>query len=421
MNPEASNGAAGITCALISTDADFRRRLADLLPRLGTTRVVLELAEPFTKITDAHLDRLRQAGPDVVFVDLESDPQVGLKFIQFLLDSSLARSVVGSGSADSPELLLQIMQAGVQDFVPKPLEAEKVEGVLQRLRRKAGKPETNGAAPRVGEILSVFAPKGGTGATTLVVNLAVSIHQLTRKRTLIVDLDLELGETSLFLGVEPRFSSVDLVRNYHRVDEGLLASYIERHESGVDLLSAPYDPGNFQSVDGERIGRILGFLKHQYDYVVVDAPRALNPIVSQALAVSDRVLLVCTADLQSLRNATRSLPLLRQIGGERSDDWIRPVLNRHGASVPVTLAEVERTLGTKIYRTLRNDYGPLMTALNEGHPVVLGGRSAYADDVRALACDITGVESATRPRNRILGGLLSALGNGKNGKSGRHA
>jgi Flp pilus assembly CpaE family ATPase len=57
--------------------------------------------------------------------------------------------------------------------------------------------------------------------------------------------------------MEPQFSSVDLVRNYHRVDEGLLASYIERDESGVELLSAPYQPADFQSVDGERIGKIL--------------------------------------------------------------------------------------------------------------------------------------------------------------------
>ena len=239
--------------------------------------VALEVDEPFTAITDSQLKSLQELESDVVFVDLESDPQVGLKFAQFLIDSNLARAVVGAGSTESPELPLQAMQAGILEFLPKTLDADKVRGLVGRLRKRTGKPETEKQSREVGKLLTVFSPKGGSGATAFAVNLAVSIHQLSRKKTLIVDLDLELGETALLLGMEPRFSSVDLVRNYHRVDEGLLASYIERDKSGVELLSAPYQPADFQTVDGERIGSILQFLKQQYDYIVIDAPEDAEP------------------------------------------------------------------------------------------------------------------------------------------------
>lgn len=406
---ELKNDPGPLVGAVISTDPEFRRRLVEVFSPDRDVRVGLEVGEPFTGITDSHLDALRRLDPDVVFVDLESDPQVGLKFAQFLIDSALARTVVGSGHADSSELLMQAMQAGIQEFLPKPLDPARASGVIDRVRRKAGKAVVKEKGAELGTLLSVFSPKGGTGATTFAVNLAVAIHQLSRKRTLIVDLDLELGETALLLGMEPRFSSVDLVRNYHRVDEGLLASYIERDESGVELLSAPYHPADFDSVDGDRIGTILGFLKQHYDYIIADCPKTLNPITMNAFEASEQILLLCTADLQSLRNMTRSLPLLKGLAGKRPDDWIRPIVNRYNPSLPITVGEVERTLGMKVFWTLQNDYRAIMDSINEGRPAVLGGKSAYADNVRGLAGRLTGVDVIAGRRSGLFGGLLSGL------------
>jgi pilus assembly protein CpaE len=404
------NGNGALKGAIISTDPEFRRRLVETFAPQAGLSIDLEVNEPFKTITDSHLRDLQDADSDVVFVDLESDPQVGLKFAQFLMDSNMAKAVVGAGNTDSPDLLLQAMQAGILEFLPKSLESEKVEGLITRLRKKTGKGPVQKERGRQGILLSVFSPKGGSGATTLAVNLAVAIHQLSRKKTLIVDLDLELGETALLLGMEPRFSSVDLVRNYHRVDEGLLASYIERDKSGVELLSAPYQPADFQTVDGDRIGSILRFLKEQYDYIVVDAPKTLNPVTLNAFEASDQILLLSTADLQSLRNVTRSLPLLKGLAGSRPDDWIRLIVNRYNPSLPITVGEVERTLGMKVSWTLRNDYRPVIESINEGRPAVLGKKSIYADNVRAMAADITGVGAAERkPKSRILGKLLSSV------------
>lgn len=412
MNDERTNAQEPMVGAIISTDPDFRSRLMQIFTSDGEIEVQFDVGEPFTAITDSHLHELRRVDPDVVFVDLESDPHVGLKFSEFLIESSLARAVVGAGSTASPDLLLHAMQAGILEFLPKPIDPEKVGGVVDRLRRRTGKASTSETPRQLGRLLSVFSPKGGAGATTFAVNLAVAIHQVSRKRTLIVDLDLELGETALLLGMDPRFSSVDLVRNYHRVDEGLLASYIERHESGVELLSAPYQPADFESVGGERIGKILGFLKGHYDYIIADAPKTLNPVTMNAFEASDRLFLLTTPDLQSLRNVTRSLPLLRGLAGARPD-WIRLVVNRFDPSLPITVGEVQRTLGMKVHWTLRNDYRVILDSINEGSPAVLGGKSAYADNVRDLAADITGIQSSRSRRSGLLGSLVAALKNGK--------
>lgn len=407
------NGQGPLVGAVVSTDPEFRRRLIEVFNPDREIRIEVEVREPFTGITDSHLDALRRIDADVIFVDLESDPQVGLKFTQFLIDSALARTVVGSGRAESSELLMQAMQAGIQEFLPKPLEMDRANGLVSRIRRKAGKVAGKEGRTETGELFSVFSPKGGTGATTFAVNLAVAIHQITRKKTLIVDLDLELGETALLLGMEPQFSSVDLVRNYHRVDEGLLASYIGRDESGVDLLSAPYHPADFHSVDGDRIGTILNFLKGHYDYIVADCPKTLNPITMNAFEASEHILLLCTADLQSLRNMTRSLPLLKGLAGTRPDDWILPIVNRYNPSLPITVSEVERTLGMQVFATLHNDYRAVMDSINEGRPSVLAGKSAYADNVRGLAAKLTGVEVMPGRSSGLMSSLLKGFRSGK--------
>ena len=411
---ERNAGSGSLVGVVISTDPEFRSRLGEILTANGGLDVALTVDEPFTAITDAHLDEVRRVDPDVIFVDLESDPHVGLKFVQFLVDSSLSRAVVGAGSTDSSDLLLQAMEAGIQDFLPKPLDEGKVTGTVERLRRKTGKTITNEGPRELGEVLSVFSPKGGAGATIFAVNLAVAIHQISRKRTLIVDLDLELGETALLLGKEPRFSSMDLVRNYHRMDEGLMASYIERDEPGVDLLSAPAQPAEFEGVDAEVVGHVLEFLRAHYDYIVVDTPKTLNPVTLNVFQAASQLYVVTTPELQSLRNVTRSMPLLERVGGTIADgDWIRLVVNRYNSSLPISPGEIERTLGVDVYWTLKNDYHPIVESINEGRPVVLSSKSEYAESVRELAAKVTGVPRAQKRRFSFLGGLLSGSKDGR--------
>jgi pilus assembly protein CpaE len=404
-------GEDSVVAAIVSTDPDFHRDLQESLSLDGDGyKFDVNIGEPFTQIADPQLDELRGADPDVVFVDLESDPQVGLKFAEYLVESGVARAVVGAGPTDSPDLLLSAMQAGVTEFLPKPLNASQVQEAMRRVRKRTGRSGEGVAAeddaPR-GTTYCVFSGKGGSGSTTFAVNLAVEVHRLTRKKTLLIDLDLELGETALLLGMEPKFSIVDLIRNFHRVDAGLLASYIERSKSGVELLSAPLQPVDFESVDGERVTQILQFLKGHYDYIVIDAPKTLNTVTLSAFEASDELFLVTTPDLPSIRNVSRCLPLLGNVPSKPGHDWVRLVVNRFSPRQLIPLADIEKTLDMKVFSTLRNDYQSTMEAINEGRPAVLDKNSVYARDVRKLASEVTGVAVAADKGGGLLGGLFS--------------
>lgn len=402
----------GVTAAIISTDVEFSGALGAQLRDAGVT-VAAEIAVPYTEIADSDLARLREVRPDVVFLDLETDPQVGLKFACFLGDSGMAGSLVGAGQTESSNLLLAAMRAGITEFLAKPADPESVESVLDGILRKSGKKAAD-VERTPGRVISVFSGKGGSGSTTVATNLAIEIHRLTRKRTLVVDLDLELGETALQLGIEPRFSIGDLVRNFHRVDSELLASYIERHETGVELLSAPYEPGRTETDSPERIRQILKFLRNNYDYVIIDAPKSFTPATTAALEEADELYMIATADIPSLRNVTRCLQLVRAFGKRKDDDWIRLLLNRHDPHDTITRAEIEEAVGLPVFGTLQNDFKAVMTSINAGRPVVAAGKSAFGRDIRSLAGKITGVE-----HHESAGGFLSGLLGGRRNGS-RH-
>ncbi len=406
-----------IKCAVISTDPGLRtllRQATEIESDESGLTIGLEIPVPFTEIDDARLEQLRQLEPELIFLDIEEDPVMGLKFAQFLGEGAPGRRIVGIGPVLQPELLLQAMQAGISEYLQKPLKEEDVREAIDRLSRKLGR-KTEDRRKEPAKLLAFFSPKGGAGSTCVATNVAVALHQITRRKVLLIDLDLELGETALLLGVEPRFSFVDLLRNFHRVDAGLLASYIERHESGVELLSAPFHPAKAETVTGDQIRQILQFLKQHYDYIVVDTSKSFSPPTLATFEQADHVFLVTNVDLPSLRNITRCLPLLERMGAVKGEEWLRLVVNRYQTSDPITLKEIEKTLGLSVYWTLSNDFESVMNSINSGKPVVLADKSAFARDLKGLVSSVSGVTVPSADGDGLLGGLKKMFGH----KAGR--
>ncbi|HEX5386802.1 MAG TPA: AAA family ATPase [Gemmatimonadales bacterium] len=383
-----------IRSVLVGHDAALREALRRLLGGADLGVVIdLEIPERFATIGEAHLTALRQAKPDLVFLDLHEDPETGIRFAHFLADMSPDLKIVAIGPELAPDLLMAAMRAGVSDYLLRPINPEALKSSIERFSQKIGRAQNE--AQRVGQILSLFSPKGGGGSTTLATNLAIVLHRLTGKKTLLVDLDLELGESALALGVQPRFSFIDFVENFRRMDASLLASYIERHDSGIHLLSAPFQPEKAETITADQVRRILGFLRQHYEYVVVDTPRSFAPSTLAAFEQSDLVFIVTTVDLPSLRNIQRGFPLLKRVL-PRGVEQVRLVVNRYNANDPVTVRDVEESLGMKVFSKISNDYEAVMSSLNEGKPVVLNGKSVYAKDVKALAAQIAGLGPGKR-------------------------
>lgn len=381
-----------IRAAIVSTDGAFRTAVREGIIGDQPIDIEFEIVVPFKKISHGHLEELRYVDPELIFLDLEEDPVLGVKLAQFMAETNPQRRMIAAGDESSPEFLMQAMQAGISDYLPKPVTIESLAAAVTRVRKKmiGG---SNGKGPREpGKLLAFFAAKGGAGSTTVATNLAIQMHRLTGKRTVVVDLDLELGEIALFLGIEPRFNFVDLAKNFHRMDAGLLASFIECHDTGVHVLSAPYQPDKAEAVTVDQIRQILHFLKQHYDYVVVDTSNSFTPRTLTSFDMADEVYLVTNVDLPSLRNIQRAQHLLARMIEKGHE--VRLIVNRYQPDNDITLDDVERALDMDVYWTLPNDYDSVIYAINTGRPVLLDEKSLYSEELQALGAMIAGVPGA---------------------------
>jgi pilus assembly protein CpaE len=393
--------------ALVTGDPGFRDFLKETLRSIqGAPSVGLEVQAAYEEIGKDQIEQIREFGPELVFLDLGTEPLVGIRFAQFLSETDPLVRIVAVGPDLTPDLLLEAMRAGISEYLSRPVGEADLSDALARIRRKLRRGSEEDVEP--GKLFALFAAKGGVGTTTAATNLAVQLHRVTGKKVLLIDLDLELGETALLLGVRPRFNFVDMVRNFHRMDADLLASYIERHESGVHLLSSPVRPERIEELSTDEVRAVLQFLKRHYDYIVVDTSKTFSPHSTAAFEQADLVLLLTTPDLPSLRNAKRSVPLLERVTGKGANR-VRLVVNRASARTVITLDDIKRTLELDIFWTLANDYQAISASVNAGKPVVLNGTgSPYVRDIKALAGELAGLGGAS-PNSRLTLGPLSEL------------
>lgn len=369
-------------------------------------RIDLQIHRAAHALEPEEMQRIQSADPHVVILDMADDPDRAIRVATALGVRNPQAALVGVGPQLDAGVLLEAMRAGVVEYVQRPAEATTMYDALGRLMRKRGW-VGSGADHRHGKVLAFFSAKGGSGSTSVATNVGIEIHRITGKSTLLVDLDLELGEIASLLGVQPRFHFVDLVKNFHRMDADLLASYIESHDSGVQVLSAPFQPEIGESVGPEDIGRILSFLRKHYDYVVVDTSKSLAPPALATFQEADQIFLVTNVDVPSIRNLKRSLPILERVtGGDPSR--LRLVVNRLNPKGLVGLKDLEETLELKACATLPNDFKTIIEAMSTGRPPVLNGSSRFADEVRELAQGIVDGFGGGRPPRKSLAHRLLA-------------
>lgn len=390
--------------AIIAADGSVRDRLRGALRSHPRVETALEIGTPLEGLTDVELRRLREADPELVLVDLSADPGVGVRFARHLTESNAARRVIGFGPGLDSEVLLAAMRAGVCEYLRLPFEAAELDAALGRVLRLLEAPA--GDPKRPGRVYAFFAAKGGVGVTTLATNIAIELRRLTGRPTLLLDLDIELGEAALVLGLEPRHTLVDVARNVHRLDPELLASYVERHASGLHVLAAPLHPAPGEAVGADPVRALLGFLRRQYAFVVVDAARATAPHALAAIERAERAFAVADPDLSSLRNLKRCTPLLARAVGH-DPDRIRLILNRYEAVAPISPGEVEAALGLPVHRTLGEDREAATQAAADRKPLVLHASSPLARQIREFAAELAGFERDPRGGRRGVARTLA--------------
>jgi pilus assembly protein CpaE len=348
---------------IVSEDEAFRKHFGRLL-RAGAIPV---------SVIEGSAGRESAAPPDLIIVDARGDASAAMAGIERLRAGAAGAGIFAVSVAADPEVILQAMRAGANEFFTWPPPEETFHGAI---RRTSARRETAQGARPSATTLVFFGAKGGAGATTVSVNCGVELARLSKKSTVIVDLKPGLGEVALFLGVRPRYSLLDAIDNLHRLDREFLKELVVKHKSGLEILAGSDQFDRPGAADGGAIEELFRLLARQYEYILVDAGSQINSCAVAALYTADTIFLVANPDVPSVRNAQRLLERVRQLGacGER----VRVLLNRAAEPYPIPPKQIEGALGHPIHHTFPSDYKTVSTALNSGVPLALTGNSDIA-------------------------------------------
>ncbi len=400
-----------IDCALISADEGFRHRvLAAIRQPDAQARLVLDIPSFGDRVTSVDLGKVVQAAPKVAFLDLGKGP-AGVDGIRALTHEAPEVALIAAGPELSAEGLLAVMRAGAAEYLPRPFSAGDVEEAFLRVRRRSKLVQAE-APPMPGRVTTVFSAKGGTGVTTVATNLAVALRQATGREVLLVDLVPSLGTAAVALGLEPRYTYVDLIQNFHRVDEELFRSFLAVHESGIHVLASPGSPGEPAVLSGDELNGLMRRCQRHFDFVVIDGGSTLSVQLLTVLHDSDERLLVVTPELPALRNLKRALPLFGRTNGKAP---FRLILNQYREGVGLTARDVEAGLGHPVRTVLEREDLSVLESINVGRPEVLSGKSRFARSVMSLGRELAGAAVLPASRRRLLGRLFrpAASGEGK--------
>src|ERR1700722_12223451 len=372
---------AELSVVIVAVDNEQRTVLQVLVDGTSVARTAHTCASFPVAVSDPVVRRVRAATPDVVLVDIPGDnPAVALRAIELLHQELPDSAVFAIGTLSQPQVIVNAMRAGAREFIERPTTTTDLLEAFVRLT--AAQRRTQKEGPK-GKVFSVVNAKGGSGATTVAVNLALAL-QAAHGHTALVDL-APLGHTALHLNVKPSFNVADAIRNLHRMDSSLLESFMTRHGGGLQLLAGTNAPAAVEPSTAEFV-RLFDMLAAHYKYVVVDNSSRLDAVSRLVANLSECVLIVACTDVASLWSAAR---VQQYLGESVNRERVGLVLNRFRKVPGFSEADAEAAAGAKLLWRVPNQYFAISTAIDRGTPVMAQGHSEIARCFAGLAQELT--------------------------------
>jgi pilus assembly protein CpaE len=386
----------GLSVAIVDPDAERGNAVSAIVcalrPHGATPRIarLKDLENP---------QALRSQEIDVILIALDDDQEQSRQTIDAIRHLGGISPMVYGENADG-ELLIQCMRAGVREFLHYPFE----QGAIQEaFRRRAGRGHLTPIKRKpLGRSFVFFGAKGGSGVTMAACNFAVELALESKRSTLLIDLDLPLGDAALSLGLSHEFSALDALGQVERLDAMYLSKLVSRHESGLYVLGAP---GKYLRVPppDKSVDQLLAAAAKAFDYVVVDAGTRLELAETRLFDLVSTIYLVTQVGVADLRNANR---LITECFQENSTK-IEVVWNRYTDAIfGIDDETIESVLTRPAQWRIPNDFAAVRRMQDTAEPLE---ESGVRRSFKKMAAAAIGARAEKRHKKKArLFGFLRA-------------
>lgn len=362
-----------------------------------------------SKIPDVHVDKefsdlfeaynyVIDSCVNIIVIDISEDTDATFELINKITSLNKKLKVIVTSYNTDADLVIKSMRTGAREFLAKPIKDEEMQKAIIKMRDLSlGNLTENNKC----KIISTFSNKGGIGKTAIAVNLALELANLTKEKVALIDLNLQLGDVTTFLDLNPGFDISYVLNNINRADEAFLLSTLEKYKdtSLYVLADLPYLE-QAKDITPEQISKLFDVLKETFSYIIVDTGSNFDSKTITVLDNSDLILLVTIVNLPAIRNCQRCLDLFDRLGYPKEKAKI--VLNRYMENEEIKTKDVEDVLDRKVYWKIPNNYFTIMSAINKGIPVgVVNPDSNIARNYRDLAAMLSDSIIALKPVKKI--------------------
>lgn len=327
--------------------------------------------------------------PDVIIMDINMPDMDGIQATTEVKRKLPFIQVVILSVQSDPSYMRRAMLSGARDFLNKPpmidelTEAIKRAGTMAHEEKKkaasvypsavgdqGGHVSIQQSAPK-GKIIGVYSPKGGSGRTTIAVNIAIALRE-NNARVALIDGCLHFGDVAVFLNEQGKNTILDLAPRVKELDPDIVQEVMLTHKaSGVDVLASPDRPdlNILGKVSGEAFQELLDYLKRLYEYIVVDTSPVLDQVWAATMDASSTVLLITTQDIPSIKHTSAFLKMAESEGIKR--DKFLVVMNKYDKKINIAPERVGEILRIPVTATIPYDDKFVSNAINSGKPFMI--------------------------------------------------
>jgi pilus assembly protein CpaE len=325
--------------------------------------------------------------PRILVVELGAPEQTAADVATLARQCGTATAIIGIGTLNDVELYRQLLQAGLTDYLVKPIDDDALDRVLDRaIRAIEGDPEE----AKKGKLITVVGARGGVGASTVALNCAWLMAQEQKLHTALLDLDLYFGTSALTLDLLPGRGLREALESPSRIDSLFVASAMVNASEQLYILAGEEPLEEELLYDPTALSLLVDELRQTFTRIVVDMPRNMILSYQQVLSMSAEIVIVADQTLPSIRDATRLRALTRDLAPHART---AVVLNRSGSKHQDKLsqADFERGIEASVDHVLPYDPKSVSGAINAGKTVPQHAPSSkIVSALRQLTTEITG-------------------------------
>jgi pilus assembly protein CpaE len=379
-----------ISVLIVESTPQVTKQLRKLLNLMDNVEILKDV-----RTGQEAIHEIRESKPEVAIVDINLADVNGLNLTEMIRRDLPMTQVVVVSEDKYYDTVLRAMRNGASDFVTHDATLDELSLAVNRAGEIAlqdkmkvhtyeyrdfegPKPPLESSGPQNGKIITVFSPKGGTGVTTIAVNMAIALQE-NDNTVAIVDSSMQFGDVAILLNEMGKFSVLDLMPRIYELDTKVIEDVMLLHKaSGLRVLKAPVRPELAEQVTGNNLTKVLEMMREMFNYIVVNTSSFISDPVLAALDAGDVVVLVCNQEVVGIKSARAFLDLWDGFG--LSKDRILVTVNRYSKQDVISKEKVGESLKQPVALTIPFDEETLIPAANLGIPFMLNKRGLPVTD-----------------------------------------